>query len=374
MKRRSFVRISCAWGCACAILILAHAQAVKGPEDIEALIAEGELDTAISSARAAVESSPDNPDLHMVLGRALATKGRRMQRVLEAAPGDPNGPVPTAGRIEVRYDPRLLEEALAEIRTAIRLAPARKEFRFGECYLLTDAGEIDRASSAIRETIAALPAEPGLATALASYGSERAMRGDAAGGATLVGVVASAFPKAAHVQVDYARALARNGEREEALLALRRAGELEPENLAIQRQRALIALLLQGFELSRDAFRDAYALSREDPDRFGAAAAIFGLDPAASRPEFEELAVPAASADPTAVEMARYFIAAVPNSGARRMELVNLLIENKRDLLALPVIHRMLMADPGHAEARAALARVYRMMRFPIPASGPEID
>jgi len=339
--------------------------------------AEQNEDEAIAAARAAVNAKPDDPDLHMNLAQALIGKARRVGRVVDAtldskaiAPGQQTIRLPLGvknSKIEVIYDPDLFEDALREVREAIRLAPMRKDLRFSESYLLTDAGDIERASAAIRRAIESLEGEPGLASTLASYGSERVKRGDVQGGAILLGVVATAFPGNASVQVEHASALARDGKGEEARTALDRTGEAASVDLDVHRKRALIALLLQDFSRAGDAFRKAYALSRQDPDRLGAAAATFGLDPSTAQFALEELAAPASSADPGAVEIAKAFMRAVPAPREQRYDLAKFLMTKRQHLLAIPVLHRVLLEQPGHSQASGMLDGIYRVMDYPRP-------
>jgi Flp pilus assembly protein TadD len=362
--------------CLAAALSPCAARAAGTVAEIEQLIAEDRLDEAIAAARAALETSPADPDLHMALAQALATKGRTVHHVVEAAV-DPSAiaageqilPYPGLDdntQVEAVYDPKLFDEALSHVRKAIRLAPERTDLRFSECYLLTDAGEIRKASAAIWRITESLPADPRLASTLASYGGERVKRGDHAGGAVLLGVVASAYPDHAEVQASYGAALARSGSRDEALAALDRAAELSPRDLGLQRKRALFGLLLQDFERARTAFTAAYTISRDDPDRFGAGAAAFGLDPAAAAFDFEELAAPAASTDPAVSELAVAFLASIrlPES---RLDLAHRLVSDQQALLAIPVLHRILADQPDQAEARTLLEEIYAAVDFPLP-------
>ncbi len=337
----------------------------QAPQDVERLVQEGRLDEAIALARGLLDAAPQDPDRHMALAQALAAKGRKVHPVLEAhvalGPGGAAArAAPEQSRVEVVYDPHLLEEALEHVRQAIALAPQRADLRWSECYLLTDAGAIERAAAAIRRALAALPREAQLARTVASYGSERLRRGDSQGGAILLGIAAEAFPDDASVQVEYGSALVRDGKPAEASRALDRAGELAGADVLLHRKRGLLYLVAAEHARARAAFEKAFQTSRADADRLAAAAAAFAADPPAARWLFEELATPAASSDPRAVQLAEAFLRALEGSRASRLALAEQLRAWGQDLLALPVLDRTLADDPHDEGARGLADEIRR--------------
>jgi Flp pilus assembly protein TadD len=349
-----------------------RADAAPGGSEIEQLVAEGKLDEAISAAREAVQAHGSDADPHMVLAQALATKGREVIPVVEAEIDTAAGlrilPFPRPGKntkIDVIYDPELLEEALAEVRKAIRIAPQRIDLRYSECYLLTDAGLIEKAAAAILRAIERFPDRPEMAPTLASYGNERMIRGDAAGGASLLGVVAAAFPEDAEVLTAYGTALAHTGRREEALLKLDRAAKLGERDASIQRRVGIVNLLCHDFARARTAYLRAHLLSHDTADRFGAAVAQYGLEPGSSRSDFEALAEPSREFDPSSNAVARDFLRAIVRPDTR-MDLARSLVNEQHGLMAIPVLTHLLAQQPDNDDARALMAEIYRDTGFPL--------
>lgn len=371
-------------GAACVLAVLwtplaSGAEASPGAPEIEQLIAEGKLDEAISAGRAAVKAvkpgkdAEQDADVHMALALALATKGRQVMPVIEAEI-DPDGglqhlPFPKPGentKIDVVYDSELLEEALSEVRKAIRLAPQRIDLRYSECYLLTDAGLIQKAAAAIFRTTESFPGRPAMASTLASYGNERVVRGDAAGGATLLGVVATAFPDDAESLAAYATALAHTGRRDEALAKLDRAVKLGERDVQIQRKAGIVSLLSRDFARARTAYLRAHLLSHDPADQFGAAAAQYGLEPSSSRGDFEALAEPGGATDPSSSALALDFVRAIVRPELR-MDLAQVLVGEQHGLLAIPVLTHVLAQQPDNDDARTLMAEIYRDTGFPLP-------
>jgi len=361
-------------------LVLAFSAALAAPASaekarIDKLIEAGKLDEAVAAGRSAVRANPKDADLRVAAAKALATKGRSMRRVLDmkvteeqAATGVARlGPVdPTGARLEVVYDPALFEEAILEVGEAIRVAPKRKDLRLQYCYLLTDAGRIERASTALRETISALPPDPRLADELAAFGAERMKRGDATGGVALLRVVATAFPNAARVQADYAMSIARTGRKTEALLAIDRGASLAPADLRIQRMRATLGLLFRDFERSRSAYERAARLSRQETDRLGMAAASYGKNPRSAEADFLDLSQPKTSADPALVAIAQAF-SRVVKAGAGSEEALSLadrLRAEGQTLLAIPVVSGVLGVRPRDERALRLLVSIYNDLGF----------
>jgi len=392
-------------GIALALLVIG-AGAASSPSDVEALVKAGKFDEAIASGRAAVEAKPSDPDLRKVLSYALAAKGRTARRVVATTvdakdlvagkvtlPGvGPDSPP----KVEIRYDPALLEEALGQVRTGIKLAPARKDLRLQECFFLVDSGDVDGAAAAVRSTLAALPHDAELATDLAAFGVERAKRGDPRGGALLIQPVSAAFPNDASIAVDHGYFLAQSGSQAEALKELDRAAKLAPQDLRIARQRVRALMLLRDFKRARAGWQASFKIGREDADRLGAAAAAIAVDLAVAKAELKDLATPAASAAPGLVERAKSLLEAASAGATAKNNIViaKKLADDKQELLALPVLHRALRADPQFKEAAALLSGIERAFGFesasrdvlrdaqapapskekPPPASGPGGD
>ncbi len=357
---------------ACVLTALRAGAAPSAPQN-EQLLAEGKVDEAVTAARAGVKADDDDPDLHMALAQALATQGRHVRPVVEAEIDPEAGlrtlPFPMPGvntKIEVVYEQELLEEALAEVRKAIRLAPQRTDLRYSECYLLTDAGLIQKAAAAIFRTIESFPGVPGLAATLASYGDERVVRGDPEGGATLLGVVATAFPEDAEVLAAFGTALAHAGRREDAFSKLDRAAKLGERDMTIQRKTGVVSLLFQDFGRAKTAYLRAHLLSHDTGDRFGVAAAQYGLEPVSSRADFEELAWPSGIADPSANALARDFLRAIARPDTR-IDLARKLVADQEGLLAIPVLSRVLREQPDNDDARTLMAEIYVAAGFPLP-------
>jgi len=352
-----------------AFLLGGLASASTASDGIRSLLEAGDVDGAVASGRAAVKASPEDPDLHAALANALAAKGRHVERVVDVAVRPDGGDEirlnlgridPDAIRSSVVYDRTLLEEAIDHVREAIRLAPKRRDLRLGAAFLLTDAGEIERAAEAIRQALLALPRDAELGQALASYGSERLKRGDAQGGAILLGVVAAFYPDDASLRSKYALALARDGKAADASREIGRAAKTDAGSLEVQRSRAVVGLLTRDWDLARRGYEGAHALSGNDADRLGAAAARYAEDPAAAEAAFRDLAAPSASADPALVEIATAFAEAAGEGGAgpSARALAARLEQAGQPLLALPVADRILAEDPSADDATRILQKI----------------
>jgi tetratricopeptide (TPR) repeat protein len=353
----------------CALFTVASA--ATSPSEIQALLKSGKVDDAVAAGRTAVQAAPENPDLRLALAGALAAKGKRLERVVDVnlkaedvKAGHftlPKYDSKTPSRLEVGYDAALFEEALLHLSEGIRRAPKRKDLRLNQIYLLTDAARIDRAATALREAVAALPRTPGLAEELEVFGAERTKRGDAEGGAVLLGIVSMAFPSSAQVQADYSFTLARLARKREAFSAMDRAVSASPADLRIRRMSATVGLVLRDFGRARSAYEAAFAISRQDQDRLGSAVAGYGVDRKASVAEFESLASPAPSADPNLVNMANSFAVAAAEEppGTATKALAKDLVTKQQELLAIPLLDRMLVAQPADPEAVSLLADIY---------------
>lgn len=342
---------------------------------IDTLVAQEKYDEAIQKGRDAVNARPDDPDLRKALAGALAAKAKRVEKVadvpvtqqdIDAGSMRVKLPGKDAFKTKVVYDAGLFEESVLNLDRAIRLAPARKDLRQSLIYLLSDAGRVDRASTAMKDALAALPRAPDTAHDLASLGAERTKRGDAAGGAALLGVVAQSYPGDAVVQADYGFSLTKLGKNPEALAAFDAAATAAPGDLRILRMRATAAMLFRDFAKARSAYDAAFRAGRQDPDRLGAAAAAYGVDPKAALPDLEEIALPAASSDPTAVELASLYVAAAkagPTSPAA-INLAKKLTGEGQPVLALPILEQALRAKPPAKEAADLRKKAYEDLGF----------
>ncbi len=376
-------------------LALMGAAATSSPSEIGALIKQGKLDDAIAKGRAAVQAKPADPELRMALAEALAAKGRTIHRVMSttvdgkdlvagnvALPKlDPKNPP----KPEIRYDPALYEEALKNVREAVKLAPTRTEIRLAECYLLTDAGDVDGGLQAIRDALAALPHSTDLGSDLAAFGVERAKRGDPRGGAVLLEPVAAAFPNDAAIAVDRGYFLGQAGKKAEAMKELDRAVRLAPTDLRILRRQTTALMLLREFKLARAGWQASFEVSREDGERLGAAAAAIAFDAELAKSELHDLGQPAASADEAMTGLASELLTAAssPAASTQSVSVAKKLAAEKKPLLALPILHRALAANKGLKDAAALYAEIERSFGFttvadeiqkkaPAPGPAPE--
>lgn len=343
---------------------------------IQSLTEAGKVDEAIDKGRAAIGQHPDDVDLRLAVAKALAAKGRRLNHVVNVKITQKdidNGqiPLPAAGLndtpLQVGYDSALFEEAILDLDEGIKRQKDRADVRAFKCYLLTDASRTDRAKAAIEDALAALPKTPETAKTMATYAAERTKRGDPEGGATLLAPVAAAFPQDAAVQADYGNILTRLGKKPEADQAFDRAVAIAPKDVRFARMRALAAMLLRDYPRAQKAFGDVFVLGRGPQDQFASAVAAYGVDPKTSIPLMRELAMPAASADPNATELANAFAVtatAGPASPAS-MSLAHRLIDGKQLVLAIPVLDRAIQANPKLTDARPMLAKVYTDLGCP---------
>ena len=359
---------------ACSLLL--GAAPGSTPSEIQALVKEGKLDDAIAKGRAAVQAKPSDPELRMALAHALAAKGRSIHRVVSATVDgkdllegkvalpaiDPEHPP----KAEVRYDPALFEEAVKNVREAVKLSPKRADLRFEECYLLTDAGDVDGALEAVKGALGALPHAGPLGSDLAAFGVERAKRGDPRGGAVLLQPVTAAFPNDPAIAVDYGYILGQAGRKADALKELDRAFKLAPTDPRVLRRRTTALMLLREFKRARASWQAAFEATRADGERLGAAAAAIAFDTKTAISELRELGAPAASADAALTELASelFTAASAPAAAKQNVAAAKKLADDKKELLALPILHRALAADKGLKEAAALMAGIERNFGF----------
>jgi Flp pilus assembly protein TadD len=350
--------------------------AVATAPQIESLTQQGKPDEAIQKGRAAVAAHPDDVDLRLALARALAAKARRLNRVVNVKMSQedldrgrvtiPDAEAGTAQAV-VDYDAGLFEEAILHLDFAIKRAPKREDLRVFQCFLLTDAGRIDRAKVAIADALLALPKTPAIAKTMAAYGAERAKRGDPAGGAALLAPVAEAFPEDASVLVDYGNVLTRIGRKAQAFAALDRAIELAPRDVRTARTRAVSAMLLRDYRRAQGSFDATFRLSHGVADEFASYAAAYGIDPQASSALMRELSAPTPSSDPSVADLANAFALAGAKgpSSKEALELGRKLVSSKQYLLAIPVLDRAVQTAPKDTEAATLLGEAYRALGCP---------
>ena len=353
------------------LLLFALAVTTIPAAEIEKLIADGKAGEAMQQGRAAVKERPDDIDARLALARALAANARKVSRVIggtlskeDIARGQAvlTGFDLSAAPTRVEYDQPLLEEAVLHLNFAISKAPKREDLRVFQCFLFTDAGRIDRARVAITSAVAILPKTEASANTMTSYGVERAKRGDLQGAVTLLAPVAEAFPQNAAVLVDYGNVLTRIGRKADAYAALDRATALAPKELRYARTKAIGAMLLRDYSRARAAFDAAFRLSRVAADEFASFAAAYGADPKSGASLMRAFARPAAPEDAAVSELALAF-ARAGTSGAGSedaMTLARNLTEAQQFVLAIPVLDRVVKANPGNAEAKTMLKTTYR--------------
>jgi len=338
---------------------------------IERLVQDGKADEAVTEGRAAVAAHPDDVDLRLAFARALAAKARRVSRHVkvtmskdDVAKGELKVPDAdlAAASVQVEYDPALFEEAISQLEFGIKKFPRRLDLRVFQCFLLTDAGYIDRAKAAIVSTFAENQRSPSLAKTFTSYGAERAKRGDAAGAAELLAPVAKAFPSDPAILVDYANALTRLGRKAEAYTAFDRATELDPKDVRYARTKAVGAMLLRDYKRAQTSFDTAFRLGHGVADEFASYAAAYGIDPKASAALMRQLGTPTPSSDPSVSELANAFARAgtAGASSKEAMTLARSLLASQQFVLAIPVLDRASKANLKNTEAKEMLKTTYQ--------------
>jgi len=352
------------------------ATAIATAAQIEKLTQDGKAGEAVERGRAAVAQRPDDVDLRLALARGLAAEARHVNRVVNvkmsqqdldrgelAVPSAELGDAPA----QVDYDSALFEEAILHLDFGIKRAPQRKDLRVFECFLLTDAGRIDRAKAAIAASLGVLPKTAETAKTMAAYGAERVKRNDAVGGAELLAPVAQAFPSDAAVLVDYGNVLTRLGRKTEAFSAFDRATTLAPDDVRFARTKAVSAMLLRDYRRAQGAFDAAFRLGRGVPDQFASYAAAYGVDPKAAADLMRELGTPTPSSDPAVLDLANAFSRAgkAGAGSAEAMTLARSLVNGQQYLFAIPVLDRALQAQPNNPEAQSLLGETYRALGCP---------
>jgi tetratricopeptide (TPR) repeat protein len=338
---------------------------------IEKLIQDGKADEAIAKGRPAVVAHPDDVDRRLALARALAAKARHANRVvnvklskedIDRGEAQLRGVNLGAAVPRIDYDAALLDEAIVHLEYGIKRAPEREDLRVFQCFLLTDAGRIDRAKAAITATLGALPKTPALAKTMTAYGAERAKRGDSEGGAALLAPVASAFPNDPAILVDYANVLTRLGRKPEAYAAFDRVTELAPREVRYARTKAVGAMLLRDYRRAQSAFDAAFQLGHGVADQFASYAAAYGTDPKGTAPLMRSLGAPAASSDPSVADLANSFArAGTAGAGSKEaMALAKSLLDAQQFVLAIPVLDRAIQARPKDAEAKTMWKTTFR--------------
>jgi tetratricopeptide (TPR) repeat protein len=353
-----------------------HAAVATAPQ-IEKLIRDGKADDAMEKGRAAVAARPEDVDLRLALARALAAKARRVTRLVnvkveadETAPGkakvadEGKGPHPAV----VDYDSGLLEEALLHLGFGIDHAPRREDLRVFQCFLLTDAGRIDRAKAAIEGALKALPKSASLAKTMTAYGAERAKRGDAAGAAALLAPVADAFPSNAAILVDYGNVLTRLGRKPEAYAAFDRATTLAPQDVGYARTKAVGAMLLRDYGRARAAFDTVFQIGHGIADKLASYAAAYGVDPKGAAALMQGIiGSDDPDVDPTVTDLAVGFAQAGYHgpSSDEAMTLARTLVHSQQYVLAIPILDRALKDRADNADAKSMLQSVYRGLGCP---------
>jgi tetratricopeptide (TPR) repeat protein len=338
---------------------------------IEQLISDGKAAEAVTQGRLAAAAHPDDPGIHLALARAIGPTARKASRQVNVALSKEDtarGEVRVedadlhSATLKVEYDPALFEEAVGQAEFAIRLAPQRLDIRAFHCFLLTDAGRIDRAQAAITSALAALPKNAYTAKAMTAFGAERAKRGDPAGGAELLAPVAKAFPNDAAIQIDYANVLTRLGKKYESYEAFDRAMLLAPKDPKYARTKAIGAMLLRDYRRARSTFDIAFRLGHDVSDEFASYAAAYGLDPKGSAMLMHELGTQSPSADAAVVDLANAFARAgdAGASSKEAMALARSLLASQQYVFAIPVLDRAIRLKPGDTEATTMLKTAYR--------------
>ena len=348
----------------------AHAAATTAAQ-VEKLINDGKADEAVTDGRSAVAAHPDDIDLRLALARALAAKARRVKRVvnvsmskedLAAGQAKVKGADLAAATAKVEYDTALFEEAITQLEFGIKRSPQREDLRVFQCFLLTDAGYIDRAEAAIVSTCASVPRTPALAKTMTAYGAERAKRGDPEGAAKLLAPVARAYPSDPAILVDYANVLTRLGRKTEAYAAFDRVTELAPTEARYARTKAVGAMLLRDYPRAQSAFDTAFRLGHGEGDVFASYTAAYGVNPKASATLMRELGTPAASSDPSVSDLAKSFVRAATAGASSKeaMSLARSLLAKEQYVFAIPVLDRAIKANPKNAEANTMMKTAYR--------------
>ena len=352
------------------------ARAAATAAELDALGKAGKPDDAIEKGRAATAERPADPDLRLALARALATKARRFNHVVnvkvsqqDLEKGEIKVPNPNLGDTPLRpgYDASLFEEAQLNLDAAIAAAPSREDVRAFKCFLLTDAARIDRAKAAIAASVGALPHTDQTAKTFIAFGAERAKKDDLAGAAELMAPVAAAYPKNGSVQADYGNVLTRLGRKGEADAAFDRAIAASPGDRRTARTRAVAAMLLRDYPRARGAFDDLFRSGRAVEDQFAAAAAAYGIDPKGALEPLKTLVQPSASSDQAVNDLAyQYWLAAKQGPGSvAALSLGRKLATSQQLVIAIPLLDRAAQADPGSDEARKLLAKVYADLGAP---------
>ncbi len=362
------------------VLLAAIPQAAPRPAtasaaEIEKLTIDGKAQDAVLKGRAAVAARPDDIDLRLALARGLGASARKVKRLVNVPLSEQDVAKGTAAvsaaelanaPSTVEYDPAMFEEAILHLNFGIAHAPARKDLRVLQCFLLTDAGRIDQAKIAIGAALRTLPKDPALAATMAAYGAERAKRGDPAGGATLLAPVAEAFPKDPTVLVDYANVLTRCGRKTEANATFDRVTVLAPHDVRFMRTKAVSAMLLRDYKRAQSSFDAAFREGRDAADQFASHVAAYGLDPTIAGKSMHQLGT-SASTDPSVASLANQFaLAATKGAGSKdAIVLARTLASAERYVFAIPVLDRALKADAGNADAKTMMKEAYTALGCP---------
>lgn len=133
-------------------------------------LADGDTEAAAADAAAGLALEPDNAFLHTIVGQIHAAQGRHEEALASfdrALAQDPQHIAALAGRAGAAYESGDLALALADLRSAVDLAPDAADLRFNRAMVHKSARRWPEAVADLESALSLAPEDPDIRAALA---------------------------------------------------------------------------------------------------------------------------------------------------------------------------------------------------------------
>lgn len=226
-------------------------------------LAEQNVDQAIEGLRAALESDPDNPRSHFLLGSALSIKGERAAARTELARSLELDPAFLDARQALARVHALLGEheyAVEEGRRFLRARPDSPQTRILVAQSLVILGRLDEAL----ETLDAIPEEERDVQVLYAIGRVHLNAGNDAAARKFLTAANEAMPTNADILHNLMRLDRRQDRIQDSVKRVQLAVEAEPDNAKLRTLSGVVALIDRRPDDAEAEFKKAVELDASD--------------------------------------------------------------------------------------------------------------